>query len=166
MSERVRPVDLRGLVRPGVRDIAWLPRLHEDDKWTPVLSVPPVDLVFFDPPSRGTPTHAELYAGAYPEADLGGLPRDDYIAACSTFVLVAVNVLKPGGNIAYLVRHGVRDRQRVVEDHRLVVDLKVAFGPSVTVERQIPITYRKRVPQVSLGVERVPATLLLMKRST
>ncbi len=165
-SERVALADLRHLGIPrSVEDVVWLPRFTAKDKWKPALSVGPVDLVFFDPPSRGTPTHAELYSGSRPEADLGGFHRDDYISACSAFVQLAVQILRPRGYIVYLVRHGVRDRQRVVEEDRLVVDLKVAFGPSVTVDRQVPIKYKHRVPQVSLGVERVPATLLMLRRS-
>jgi hypothetical protein len=166
-SERVALTDLRHLGFPrSAQDVVWLPRFDSRDKWKPALSAGPVDLVFFDPPSRGRPTHADLYAGARPEDDLGGLHRDDYISACSAFVQMAMQILRPRGYIVYPVRHGVRDRQRIVEDNRIIIDLKVAFGPSVTVERQVPIKYRKRVPQVSLGVERVPATLLMLRMST
>jgi hypothetical protein len=167
MSERVRQVDLRQLGFAGTaRDVAWLPRFEEKAKWEPLLHVAPVDLVFFDPPSRGNPTHAELYAGSHPDADLGGLKRVDYIAACSRFVQTAANLLKPGGYIAYLVRHGVRDRQRLTEDGTLVSEMKAAFGPSVRIEREIPIQYKKRVRQVSLGTVRIPATLLTLGRAT
>jgi hypothetical protein len=122
------------------------------------------DIVLLDPPSRGCPTPSELYASQWPERDIALLERDEWIATVSEIARKSLQRLAQHGLVSLLLRHGVRERQRIEPDDQLVNDVRSALGGGVEVLEEARIEYRGRVRQASLATMRVPSTHWLLWR--
>jgi hypothetical protein len=159
---------------------------HRSDKVTGRSSMPGIhpglvirhpDIVLFDPPSRGSPTHAELYGDR--SLDDEGDPRDlanadllTWIEETTLIVKRAATYLADGGVISFLVRHGERNGGSVPEDPDLLMAVKselqkAGLGslPALSITHEMPIEFGKRRNQASPGQARVPATHLLLARA-
>ncbi len=122
------------------------------------------DLVFIDAPSRGTPTHAELYAGAWPEQDLATFERDAYLANILASVVLAAGRLAPGGLVSVVLREGVRRNQHVEADPLLIDDfLRAATEFALVLVERIRIEEPWPLKQASLGIARMPTSHLLFE---
>jgi hypothetical protein len=126
------------------------------------------DIILFDPPSRGTPTHSEL-CGEDDRRDLAEADRESWIGLTVDTAKRAATYLAPGGVVSFLVRHGVRDGGRVTDDPQLLEDVRHELQRSgrrelltITITNEMPIDYGRRRNQASLGRARVPATHLLL----
>lgn len=131
------------------------------------------DLVFVDPPSRGSPTHSEVYderkgrfTGHRVDQDLAVLDKSDWVEAVAKISTTAVSHLAPGGFVSLIVRAGTRSKGKVTPEPELVDEVKCALGRGVRLVEEHPIHFRGRKKQFSLGKNRVPATHLLLARST
>ena len=143
----------------------------------PGLVIRHPDIVLFDPPSRGTPTHAELYVGGAEDGE--GDPRDlaaadwlPWIEETTRIAKRAAAYLAEGGVISFLVRHGERAGGSVLEDPALLDAVKSELqkpGPghlqALFIAHEMPIEFGGRRNQASLGQARVPATHLLLVRA-
>ncbi len=120
---------------------------------------PRPDLVLFDPPSRGAPTHAENYHGAFPQLDLAVLDRDTYIETLAAITVSAAERVRPGGMVSVLLRCGVRERQTIVDDDRLPREFLAAVArtkPDLRVVETLRLTWNQegRVRQAGVGTAR------------
>jgi len=131
----------------------------------PELVVKRPDIILFDPPSRGRPTHAELYYGSCPGLDLALLSREDWLIVIAVTVVEAVRYLAPGGFLSLLLRCGSRQGGRITEDVEALADLKLIVGDRVRITNEMPIVFRTRRNQISLGQARVPAVHLRVERA-
>ena len=124
------------------------------------------DIILFDPPSRGRPTHAEIYeAGRAPSRDdLALLDPEPYVSALASTIVWAARRLAPGGTLSVVVRCGARCRTEVVPDEDLLPTLKEALAGFVRVTNEMPVVYRTTRAQTSLGAARVPTVHLLVER--
>jgi hypothetical protein len=159
---------------------------HVSDKVTGCSAIPSIhpgmvirhpDIVLFDPPSRGTPTHAELYGerdqhGEGDSRDLATADRRTWIEETTLIVKRAAPYLAQGGIISFLVRHGERNGGTVVDDAGLLDAVKIELlkpgrgrPPAVAIAHEMPIEYGRRRNQTSLGQTRVAATHLLLVRA-
>jgi hypothetical protein len=129
----------------------------------PDEAIPRPDLILFDPPSRGTPTHSQLYAGALPHHDLALLSREQWLLAIAFTVKEAVRHLAPGGWLSLLLRCGSRHHGTAEPDPQALEDLKAILEGLVIITHEMPIVFVARRSQVSLGQARVPATHLLIE---
>ncbi|MEO8182931.1 MAG: hypothetical protein ABI895_29215 [Deltaproteobacteria bacterium] len=130
------------------------------------------DIILFDPPSRGTPSHAQLYGEGDPR-DLANADRASWIEVTTLIAKSAATYLARDGVLSFLVRHGARDGGNVVPDPLLLADVKLELQkpgpgtlPPLGVAHEIPITYGRRRNQTSLGQARVPSTHLLLVRAS
>jgi hypothetical protein len=133
--------------------------------------------VLFDPPSRGTPTHAELYGDRDQDdeadrRDLATADRQRWIEETTLIVKRAATYLAKRGVISFLVRHGEREGANVSGDPGLLDAVKLELtkpGPGrhrpLAIAHEMPIEYGRRRNQTSLGLARVPATHLLLVRA-
>lgn len=159
---------------------------HRSDKVTGHTSMPGIhpglvirrpDIVLFDPPSRGCPTHAELYGdrdddGNADPRDLAKADRLTWIEETTLILKRAATYLAKGGVISYLVRHGERDGGSVRADPDLLEAVKTELQnpgpgtiPALRIMHETPVEYGKRRNQTSLGLARVPTTHLLLGRA-
>lgn len=133
------------------------------------------DLVFIDPPSRGRPTHTEIYNGvrcpgvAPPPstgADLAADDRDTYLVFILRAVRMSLRRLAAGGLVSVLLREAVRDHQRVTVDADLVSDL-LQHGAELgmTVSERFRIEEPRPINQASLGTTRYPMTHMLFEKA-
>lgn len=128
------------------------------------------DLILFDPPSRGTPTHADLYASGPQEAtalkgaDLSTLTRDAYLGVVAAVIIRATEFLSEGGIVSYLARCGSRKHGEVSADRKMLDDLRALLSGHVAITHEMPLVYGTVGSQVSLGKVRVPATHLVIER--
>lgn len=121
------------------------------------------NLILFDPPSRGTPTHARFYDGPA-SGDMADLDRGDYLDTIAAIVVRAVGYLAPGGLLSLLLRCGTRSRGRVIPEPSLLDDLRALLGAQVRIVHEMPLVYASVRRQASLGGARVPAVHLLIER--
>ncbi len=155
-----------GIGRGDCRDVGHLPAHHG----LLGLSTPPFarrrpDIILFDPPSRGRPTHAELYESARPsKSDLGLLDMEGYVGAVASTIVDAAKCLAPGGMISVVLRGGHRRGSDVFPDPEVVLGLTDALREFVLIGHEMPIVYRGRRAQTSLGTARIPTVHLLVER--
>lgn len=123
------------------------------------------ELVFLDPPSRGTPTHGELYGSAWPEHDLALLERDDYVGALRSAVVRAVRRLHPAGLLSLVLREGVRADQHVRHDAALVRDVLDGLPADMQPLEQARLEEPWPINQASLATTRMPMTHLVLRRA-
>ena len=117
------------------------------------------NLVLFDPPSRGGPTHAEVYHGGHPTRDLGRLDRDGYLDALVEVTAGTFRVLKNAGLMSILIRCSVRNQQEVVADETLADDylaLLLERMADLQVVERLNVRWAKshRVQQAGVGKSR------------
>lgn len=127
------------------------------------------DLIFFDPPSLGTPTHTTIYEGA--ARDLASLSVEEWLAEVGWVVRRCVGRLASGGILSLLVRAGRRRGPTVEPLPEMTEALLVFLGspevelPRVQVLARHDVIYSgHRVNQAGLGQSRVPTTHLLLGR--
>lgn len=129
------------------------------------------DIIFFDPPSIGTPTHSSIYQSSGFHADLATLLPDAWAQAVAEITVRAARRLAPEGLISLLIRHGHRTSDRV---HGLpeMLDAITEMVCSPGAQRHLKVVQRNRIEsgnhrlnQPGLGKSRVPATHLLLKRA-
>ncbi len=127
------------------------------------------DIILFDPPSRGRPTHAELYTPTHEEAafgaDLALLDRDEYLATIAGIIIEGSTFLAEGGLISYLARCGSRKRGQITADPEMLADLKALLDGQVVITHEMPLVYASVRNQTSLGTARVPAVHMVIKRA-
>ncbi len=122
------------------------------------------DLVFIDPPSRGTPTHTELDVGSWPERDLAGFERSAYLANILEALVRSVGRLASGGLVSVLLREGVRRGQRVEIDPDMIgIFLEAAAEFDLVRVDQVRIEEPWPLKQAGLAVTRMPMTHLLFE---
>lgn len=132
----------------------------------PSLVVTSPDIVLFDPPSPGTPSHSQIYGEGPRVDDLALLHREPWIFTVADVAVRAAKHLAEGGVISLLLRCGVRQHGKVDADPELLDDLKTVLGDHVAIAHEMPIRYRGVRNQTSLGTNRVPAVHLLLTRSS
>jgi hypothetical protein len=149
-----------------------MPAIH------PGLVIRHPDIILFDPPSRGTPTHAELYGDRDEDdeadaRDLALADRQRWIDETTRIAKRTARYLAKGGVISFLVRHGERNGRTVVDDPGLLDAVKLELvkpGPgrlqALAIAHEMPIVCGRRRNQASLGQARVPATHLLLVRAS
>lgn len=128
------------------------------------------DIVFFDPPSIGTPTHSGVYEASGFHADLATLHPEAWVQAVAEITVRAARRLNPEGLVSLLIRHGYRTDDRVHELPELLDAIsEMVCSPSTP--RHLEIVQRNRIEygnhrlnQPGLGMSRVPATHLLLGR--
>lgn len=130
----------------------------------PSVAVHMPDIVFFDPPSRGTPTHADLYDGP-PEGDLAALSRDRYLDTLVEVVARSTQALAPNGFVSLVLRCGTRQKYRLVPDPALVADFRARLEGRARITSEMPVVYAGVRNQTSLGKWRVPAVHLTIERA-
>lgn len=130
------------------------------DPWVrytgPVVSRP--NLVLFDPPARGRPTHTSAYDPASPFADLdlGVLSREEWITAVAQIVRRSIDHLATGGVVSLLLREGTRDIFEVRPDEQLADGLLRAVGDAVVVVDDLRVLHWSTRPQAFAGRARLP----------
>ena len=123
------------------------------------------DLVFLDPPSRGTPSHSLLYTGIDDPRDLAHTTRPQWIEVVASTVLACLPKLGSGGLISLVVREGTRRGQYIEPEPGIPEEVLSRLGEAIVlVERKRIFGYR-RVRQASLDKCRLPAVHLLLGRS-
>lgn len=134
----------------------------------PALAIAQPDIVLFDPPSRGRPTHSELYQVEQNQygGDLADLDRDEYLATVTAVTVWSASALAPGGFVSLLLRCGTRRRGQVTPDPALLEDLKTCLEGHAEVTHEMPLVYRGRRDQTSLGQARVPTVHLVIERAS
>jgi hypothetical protein len=130
----------------------------------PEIVVREPDVILFDPPSRGAPTHADLYDGP-PTGDLARLPRDDYVTTVAAVLILAARRLAEGGVVSFLLRCGARGRRDLIRDAALLGDVVDAIGCNARIVHQMSVEFGARANQTSLGQARLPAAHLLIERA-
>lgn len=129
------------------------------------------DLVFFDPPSLGKPSVSRLYDGGRRGEDFAELSKDSWIGVVSLVSRAATAHLEAGGLVSLLVRHGRRRDGKVTPDPGILEGVKQGLArpweglPAVTIVSEMPLEFRGRRAQTSLGKGRVPATHLLLAKA-
>lgn len=165
-----------GITEADCREVGSLREHHQRRRANNFLGGPEEavrtpDIILFDPPSRGWPTHYDLYTDeahqrkAQRSKDLATFSRDDYIETVAEVVVRAAQHLAGGGVLSFVVRCGERDRGRVVEDPELLVAIKEALSGRVAITDERAIAYGRRTNQAGLGTSRVPAVHLLIERA-
>ena len=130
------------------------------------LSVDHPHIIYFDPPSRGWPTHQELYGDGAPSdqdlgRDLAELDRDTWVTVVGGVAVLALLHLGVGGVVSLLVREGRRERERVFPEEG-VADEVLGFIreriPDVVVLDDLRVVYDPvhTCNQRSLGASRLP----------
>jgi hypothetical protein len=134
-------------------------------------AAPRPDLMLFDPPSRGTPTHGATYFCGEEQLDLALLDRDTYLGTLAKITAKSAAVLKPKGLVSVFLRCCVRDRQRIDPDHRLVGDFLgalEALEPALVVTETLIVTWATdgRVRQAGVHTARPKAVRILIARKS
>ncbi len=122
------------------------------------------DLVFFDPPSRGTPTQQELDLGFHQHLDLAILDRGLWVMTIADIASRAVPHLAPGGLMSLLVREGIRNHQHVTPEAGVADEVVAALGNNVAVVGQHRVEYGSTRNQASLIQSRLPMKHILLAR--
>ena len=128
------------------------------------------DLILLDPPSRGTPTHAEVYEAGGCSPDLAALPREAYLATLVDVTRWARTVLSTRGLVSVLLRCSTRSGREVTADLTLADDFlgllrETEEGFEVVERLNVQWHERGRVRQAGLGTSRPPmAVRLLLSR--
>ena len=126
----------------------------------PELIVAEPDIILFDPSSAGPPTCSAIYGDGTHSQDLAVLERNQWVFAVADVTTRAARHLADGGLLSLLVRCGRRLHQQVDEDGDLLDDLRTVLEGRVRIMHEMPLAYRHRHPQTSLGLNRVPAVHL------
>ena len=134
-------------------------------KIQPGVVIPSPDLILFDPPSMGTPSHAALYGEVVDPHDLSFLDRYRWLFTIAKIVERATRCLAEDGLLSLFLRLGERDGSVIKEDPTLLADFKDVLGDRATIVHEMPIVYRRLRAQVSLGEARVPAIHLTLMRA-
>lgn len=131
----------------------------------PGVVIPSPDLILFDPPSMGTPSHAAHYGEVVNPHDLSFLDRYRWLFTIAKIVERATRCLAEDGFLSLFLRLGERDGSSIKEDPGLLADFRDVLGDRATVVHEMPIVYRRVRAQASLGVARVPAVHLTLMRA-
>jgi len=122
-------------------------------------------IIFFDPPSRGYPTHAELYD--QPEnasSDLAALDREDWIGQVTRIVGRASKLLAPGGVVSLPVRGGERQGEVLEPDPTVVDDIRDQLIAEVSIIEEVRVEYSFACRQASANDRRLPMSHLVLRR--
>ena len=130
----------------------------------PGVEIPAPDIVLFDPPCMGTPSHAAHYGEVVNPRDLSFLGRNHWLFVIADVVVRAADRLADGGILSLLLRLGERDGASVIPDQSLLADFKEVLGDRAQVVHEMPLIYRRVRAQASLGTARVPAVHLTIAR--
>lgn len=122
-------------------------------------------MIVLDPPSRGTPTHAERYEGFWPNLDLAVLDRNEYIETIAAISGRALECLRAGGCLVLVVREGTRSQQHVSADPDLARDIVAAIGQAAEVVDTFKVVYEHARNQFSLRKARLPIRVFLLARA-
>lgn len=122
------------------------------------------DLIFFDPPSRGSPTQQELDLGVHQHLDLAILDREEWVMTVADIASRAVRHLSSGGLMSLLVREGIRNHQHVTPEPGVADEVLAALGDNVTVVGQHRVEFGNTRNQASLIQNRLPMRHLLLAR--
>jgi hypothetical protein len=146
-----------------------LPDLDAD-----TLSINKPHILFLDPPSRGTPTHQELYGGGPPAAqddglDLAELDRTTWASVVGGMVVLALHHVARAGVVSLLVREGRREREQVYAEEGLaeeVIGFVRECVPDLVVLDDVRVVYDpvRVCQQTSLGASRLPMRHLVLAR--
>ncbi len=139
------------------------------------LSVNKPHMVFVDPPSRGTPSHQEVYGdGAIMEhemgLDLAELDRDAWVNVVGWVVVVALlDHISEGGVVALTVREGRREREHISPEEGVTEDVLGVIRegvPDLEVLDDVRVVYDRvhTCQQTSLGASRLPMRHLVLAR--
>jgi len=130
------------------------------------VSIDRPHVIFIDPPSRGLPTHQDLYGGGPPAPqdrgrDLAERERADWALVVGGIAVLALGYVAQGGAVSLLLREGRRDREHTfpeegiadevlgfvrerVPDVVVLDDLRVLYDPACTCNQR------------TLGMSRLP----------
>jgi len=122
------------------------------------------ELIFFDPPSRGTPTQQELDLGVHQHLDLAALDRDEWVNTVADIASRAVQHLVPGGLLSLIVREGTREDQHVTPEPGVADDVIAALSRHVEILDKHQVEFGSRRNQAVLGQSRLPTQHLLLTR--
>lgn len=122
------------------------------------------DLVFFDPPSRGSPTQQELDLGVHQHLDLAILDRELWVMTVADIASRAARHLVSGGLLSLIVREGIRTHQHVTPESGVADEVLAALGDNVAVVGQHRVEFGNRRNQASLIQSRLPIRHLLLAR--
>jgi len=123
------------------------------------------DLVFFDPPTRGLPLHSQLYGTDVHAADIGLLDRADWIQKVAEIAIRATRHMTEDGFVSLLVRCGFRFHSEVGHDLAALDDIKAELRGRAMIIHEMPVIFRQRCNQTSIGHARAPAVHLLLQPS-
>ena len=123
------------------------------------------DLIFFDPPTRGLPLHSQLYGPELHVADIGLLDRAQWIREVAEIAIRATRHMTEGGFLSLLVRCGFRFHSEVGHDLEVLDGVKVALRGRATIIHEMPVIFRQRCNQTSIGRARAPAVHFLLQPS-
>ena len=137
------------------------------------LSTNKPHMVFVDPPSRGTPSHQEVYGdGAIMEhemgLDLAELDRETWTNVVGWVVVVALlDHISEGGVVALTVREGRREREHVSPEEGVTEDVLGVIRegvPDLEVLDDVRVVYDRvhTCQQTSLGASRLPMRHLVL----
>jgi hypothetical protein len=131
------------------------------------------DLIFFDPPSIGTPTHSQMYLGDEPQLDFACLSQAEWISAVGSIARTCVGRLSKDGMLSLLVRAGRRSGSKVeplpemTEALLVFLESREVDLPKIEVLARNEVKFAlRRINQAGLGQSRVPATHLLLGRAS
>jgi hypothetical protein len=127
--------------------------------------IPSPDLILFDPPSMGTPSHAAHYGEVVNPHDLSFLDRYRWLFTIAKIVERATRCLAEDGLLSLFLRLGERDGSSIKEDPALLADFKDVLSDRALIVHEMPILYRRVRAQASLGEARVPAVHLTLMRA-
>jgi len=157
----------QGICRADCRNAGKLqehgrPNLHGLTRPEQVVGRP--DLILFDPSAPGSPLHSEVYGAGPDLLDLGLLTREAWIIEVADVAAQATQHLAPGGFVSLLLRCGFRAGSRVVSDPSVLEDFREILGHRAHVEHEMPLHFEQVRAQATLGISRVPAVHLMLRR--
>jgi hypothetical protein len=122
------------------------------------------DVIFFDPPSRGTPTEQKIDLGVHQHLDLDALDREEWVITIADIASRAVQHLAPGGLLSLLVREGTRSHQHVSPEPGVADEVLASLEGQFEVVAQHRVEFGTRRNQSSTIQSRLPMMHLLLAR--
>lgn len=124
------------------------------------------DLVLFDPPSRGWPTHTSAYdpGGYLGSRDLGLLDREQWIETVVEVTTRALSYVAERGIVSLLLREGTRDCLEVNPDETIGTEVVERLRQDASIVDDLRVVHWQTRPQAFAGKARLPMRHVVLAR--